>query len=60
MRRAVAVALGASLLLGVLAAALDLNEIETDLLTIAAVPLIVLAGLGVNPTRFLQLLLRRR
>jgi hypothetical protein len=51
-----AVALGAAVVLGVLAATMDLSDTEADLLTVAAVLVIVPIALGVSPLR----LLRRR
>jgi hypothetical protein len=51
-----AITLGAAVVLGVLAAAMNLGDTETELLAVAAVPAIVPIALGVSPLR----LLRRR
>ena len=56
MVRAIATALLASVFLALSALALNLSALGTDALTIAAVPVIVLIGLGVKPT---ELHLRR-
>jgi hypothetical protein len=54
MLRGMAITLGTALLLGVLAAAVNLSGTETDLLAVAAVPVIVPIALGVSPLRLLR------
>jgi hypothetical protein len=54
--RGIVVTLSACVVLGVIAAAVNLSATATDVLAVAAVPVVVPLALGVSPLR----LLRRR